>query len=175
MVGKQSGVILKMVIYNNSGDNKVLVVSGFPGIGKTTSVDMLKKEGYRVVDSDYSLWAKERFPRNYITHLSGLIRSGEYDVIFVSSHYVVREELIKRGIKFTLVYPDRSLKDAYIQRYIDGNSPTVLIDMVDVQWGAWMDQLDAFEHELVNKLRLIKSDIHLYNLVQGILENTKNK
>ena len=60
----------------------------------------------------------------------------------VSSHKEVRDALVENGIEFTLVYPDKSIKDEYIQRYIDRGSPDSFINLLTKNWELWIDELD---------------------------------
>jgi len=85
-----------------------LVVSGFPGVGKTHY--FLTESSHTIVDSDSSSYSWLRpgvrnpgFPRNYIDQIKSLL--GKCDVILVSSHKDVRDALVDQGILFTLVYP----------------------------------------------------------------------
>jgi hypothetical protein len=50
--------------------------------------------------------------------------------------------LVENGIEFTLVYPDKSIKDEYIQRYIDRGSPDSFINLLTKNWELWIDELD---------------------------------
>ena len=93
---------------------KTKVYSAFPGVGKTTYFNNTNKN---VLDSDSSKFDKSNFPSNYIQHIEKNIEDPSVDRILVSSHKDVREALVERGIPFVLVYPDRSLKSEYIQRY----------------------------------------------------------
>ena len=61
----------------------------------------------------------------------------------VSSHKEVRDALVQNGIKFTLVYPDISIKDEYIQRYIDRGSPEPFINLLTKNWELWIGELNT--------------------------------
>lgn len=120
------------------------VIAAFPGSGKTfffnTHSNCLDSDS-----SDYS-WikdlegknTKERnpdFPGNYIKHIRENL--GKVDIIFVSSHGVVRDALVEAGIKFTLVYPNILLKNEYIKRFQERKSPQGFIDLLDRNWELW--------------------------------------
>ncbi|MCQ2740198.1 MAG: hypothetical protein MJ237_08255 [bacterium] len=127
-----------------------LVISGFPGIGKTTSAQQ-HLEG-TVIDSDSSnfSWLRDangniqtdangvkirhpEFPNNYMKHIEGAIED-KADIVFVSSHDNVREALNKAKIPHILVYPSYDMKEEMIQRYIDRGSPKSFIDLIRNNW-----------------------------------------
>lgn len=119
---------------------KTKVYSAFPGVGKTTYFNKTK---LNVLDSDSSKFDKKKFPDNYIQHIERNIQDENVDKILVSSHKDVRDALIKKGIPFVLVYPDRSLKDEYIQRYKDRGNNDTFVELLNKNWDTWMDEMDA--------------------------------
>ena len=67
---------------------------------------------------------------------------GKADIICISSHNIVRNALVEKDLPFTLVYPDRSLKEEYIKRYKDrGNNP-VFVKLLENNWNIWMDDME---------------------------------
>lgn len=107
------------------------IISGFPGIGKSSLYNQAPE---RIADSDSSQFDKSEFPDNYIVHIRQLLEEGIKDYILVSSHFEVRDELEERGFPFFLVYPERGLKEEYLQRYRDRKSPQAFVDMMDANW-----------------------------------------
>jgi hypothetical protein len=57
----------------------------------------------------------------------------------------VRDALLKKGIPFVLVYPDRNIKDEYIQRYKDRGNNDAFVDLLEKNWDNWMDEMDQME------------------------------
>ena len=119
------------------------VISAFPGTGKSyfhqnSNLDILDSDS-----SEYSWISKgvrnPDFPDNYMAHIKGKI--GSADIILVSSHEVVREALVNEGIEFTLVFPERSLKREYIERFRQRGSPETFIDILSKNWDSWITQL----------------------------------
>ena len=103
---------------------KTKVYSAFPGCGKTTYFNNTDKN---VLDSDSSKFDKRHFPGNYLDHIERSIEDPNVDKILVSSHKDVRDGLVRRGIPFVLVYPERTIKEEYIQRYKDrGNNDSII-------------------------------------------------
>ena len=127
------------------------VYSAFPGCGKTTYFNTTNRN---VLDSDSSKFDKKHFPDNYIDHIERNVWDPKVNKILVSSHKDVRDALLKRGIPFVLVYPDRSLKDEYIQRYKDRGNNDAFVKLLDNNWDTWMDEMDSMK--LPYKVRLGK-------------------
>lgn len=141
------------------------VVSAFPGTGKTYYSN--KHYSYNiqigtVLDSDSSKFDKQYFPANYIEHIQTSLLNESIYKIFVSSHKVVRDALVDNDIPFLLVYPDRELKDEYIQRYKNRGSTPDFISLVEKNWDAWIDELD--NQMGCSKIKL-KSGEYLWNKI----------
>jgi hypothetical protein len=122
--------------------NKILktkVYSAFPGTGKTTYFNETDKV---VLDSDSSKFDKKHFPSNYIEHIKNNLQYDTVDKILVSSHKDVRDEMVKQGIPFVLVYPERELKNEYIKRYKDRGNNDSFVDLLNKNWDNWMDEMD---------------------------------
>jgi len=123
---------------------KTTVISAFPGTGKT---HFYNNEKFTVLDSDSSKFSwlnGERnpdFPQNYIQHIKG--RLGRVQIILVSSHKEVREELSKAGIKFWLLYPELSLKSEYIDRYKKRGDTLEFIDMMSNNWDKFIQDMQS--------------------------------
>lgn len=119
---------------------KTKVYSAFPGVGKTTYFNTTDNN---VWDSDSSKFDKKYFPDNYIEHIKTGLGNDSVDKILVSSHKDVRDALVKNGINFVLVYPDRSLKDEYIQRYKDRGNNDAFVKLLENNWDTWMDEMEG--------------------------------
>lgn len=119
-------------------DSQTLIVSGFPGTGKS---HFFNSSTRTVLDSDSSTFDKSDFPRNYIEHIKSKI--GQVDIIFVSSHKDVRDALVAEGMDFILAYPSIDLKDEYIQRYKDRGSNDGFINLISNNWELWLGELES--------------------------------
>lgn len=120
-------------------NNKLKVYSAFPGCGKTT---YYRTSGKNVLDSDSSTFDKKNFPQNYLEHIKYNLNNDTVDRILVSSHKEVRDALTSNGINYVLVYPERELKDEYIQRYKDRGNNDSFIKLFNNNWDVWMDEMD---------------------------------
>ena len=121
---------------NSRNELYTLLCAGFPGVGKSYIYNHSK---LKVLDSDSSKFDKAFFPQNYIDHIKANL--GKVDIILISSHDVVREELVKEGLDFTLVYPNIDLKDEFIERYKQRGSNEGFIKLVSDNWTEWITQL----------------------------------
>lgn len=133
-------------------ETKGRVICGFPGVGKSTLFKELKESGKKVLDSDSSTFDKSEFPDNYIKHIKE--KTAEGYTILASSHDVVRGALIDEGMDFTLVYPDKSLKDEYLERYKERGSPEKFIELLDKNWDKWIKECDDLDSKHVSKVVL---------------------
>ena len=142
---------------------QTVIISGFPGVGKSHYFNRCKHIENMCLDSDSSKFSwikdevgintKERnpeFPKNYIEHIKSNI--GKVDVIFVSSHKVVREALEKEGLNYYLVYPKREDKTEYIRRYRKRGNDENFIQFISANWDEFITDMEnetfPFKREL---------------------------
>ena len=129
------------------------IICAFPACGKTYYFDN-RKENTTVLDSDSSKfsWKYEQdwqdeymrvrnpeFPQNYIKHIKENI--GKVDYIFVSTHDVVRQALNDEGIDFTIVFPEKSLKEEWIGRCFLRGSDRQFCQLIADNWDKWMYEM----------------------------------
>lgn len=128
------------------------IISGFPGIGKTHYFKDQEYNGKTCLDSDSSKfsWVKDEngdntkernpeFPSNYIKHIKENI--GKVDIIFVSSHDVVRKALEEANIRYVLVYPKINAKEEYIRRYEQRGSSESFIKFISDNWENFINDM----------------------------------
>lgn len=128
------------------------VISAFPACGKTYVYE--NNKDLAILDSDSSefSWVKDNegnntkernpyFPQNYIDHINENL--GKVDIIFVSSHDIVRKALYDNTIYYTLVYPDKSLKDEWIQRFKDRGNNEGFINFISANWDSFIDDIES--------------------------------
>ena len=153
-----------------------VVISGFPAVGKTQFVK--NRKDLKVLDSDSSnfSWTKDNegnntkernpnFPNNYIQHIKDNL--GKVDVILVSSHDIVRKALEDNEIKYYLVYPDKDLKEEYIDRYIVRGNNTNFIDFINDNWDKFIDDIDNETFPLKIKLSKGTYLTDIYDYIRG--------
>jgi len=120
------------------------IISGFPGVGKSYACTF---NFFKCLDSDSSnfSWESEGvrhpdFPENYMKHIKE--NQGKAWTIMVSSHKVVREALEAHGIEYTLVYPDKSLKAEYLDRYRKRGNDEKFIKFIGDHWDVFIDEIE---------------------------------
>ena len=124
------------------------VISAFPGTGKSYSASISERK--KVVDLDsgdytlgYTYDGKIRnpdFPNNYIAAIKEHI--GKVDVLFVGCQPETIAALRKEGISFTLVYPERGLKDEYISRFHKRGNQQSFIELLSSSWDLFLGFLE---------------------------------
>lgn len=111
------------------------VIAAFPATGKSYYA---ARHPYSAVDSDSSRFShRPGWPDTYLDHIRAEFEDGA--TVLVSSHAEVREALACEGIPFTLVYPNRTLREEYRTRMVMRGSPDSLIEAVYKHWHDWLD------------------------------------
>jgi len=135
-------------------DKNTLVISGFPGVGRSSyaqdhpsvlNIDspefswLRDADGTIKTDANGAKIRHPDFPNNYMEHIRG--NMGYADIIFVSSHDNVREALNKVSIPHVLVYPAAEMKDEMVKRYIDRGSPQSFVDLIKKNWDNFINSM----------------------------------
>ena len=128
-----------------------VIVSVFPGCGR----EYLKKncrEGVTVENVRVSSFDKDEFPENYVDYVLSVVDKN--DIVLISSHPAVCEELNKREVDFNLFYPERSRRNEIIENFVISRKPMKYIQEVDNKWTEWIDLIEertlehCFKHSL---------------------------
>ncbi len=127
---------------------KKLVISGFPGIGKSWLFKNPKGQVVRDSDSSNFSWLNQAeqirhpdWPSNYMEHIWEKRESADFTL--VSTHKEVRDAMVKAAIPFVLVYPALDMKEEYIERYVvRGNAP-FFVSLLTQNYDTWISELQA--------------------------------
>lgn len=128
-----------------------IIVSVFPGCGR----EYLKKncrEGVTVENVRISSFDENDFPENYVDYVLSVVDKN--DIVLISSHPAVCEELNKREVDFNLFYPARSRRNEIIENFVISHKPMKYIQEVDNKWTEWIDLIEertlehCFKHSL---------------------------
>ena len=142
-------------------NEKKLIVSAFPALGKTYVTETFLERSYNVQDSDSSGFSKhEDFPNNYLDY----IRNSDANLIFVSTHESVVNGIIndhELNENYHIVIPDYSMKNEIIDRIIRRGSPEGLCEMVMINYDDWIYELV----ELNRNLHVLTSGQYLSDVV----------
>lgn len=127
-------------------DAPAVLISGFPGVGKSTLVSTTNEHIFLDSDSSNFSWSnkekRERnpdWPQNYIEYINA--NRDKADGIFISSHKEVRDALVNAGMKFTLVYPSLDMKDEYIGRYVARGNDPQFVELLKANYDTWIQEL----------------------------------
>lgn len=124
------------------------VISAFFGCGKTTATLKLKNKK-RILDLDVSLFYNNNFPKNYIDCLKENI--DKYDIIFVSSHEIIRREMNKNNIEYILYYPDTSRKNELIELYKQRGNNGRFLKFINNNFDNF---IESIENDKYSKLKI---------------------
>lgn len=166
---------------NGNFAKQTFVISAFPACGKTYCFEN-HQDKLSMVDSDSSefSWIKDSsgrntrernldFPNNYINHIKSNL--GKVDVIFVSSHEVVRKALKENDISTIIVYPDKNLKEEWVRRLRERGNDELFIKFISDNWNNFIDDIENEENGFL-KQRLREDNSYLdLNYLQGCYDN----
>jgi len=79
------------------------------------------------------------FPNNYIQDVIGAFGKTKY--LFISTDPVILKELHKTGIEILLIYPVNQLRNEYLDRFLNRDSPCDFIGAVMKYWNVWINEL----------------------------------
>lgn len=151
------------------------IISGFPGVGKS---HLGKRSDNEVVvlDLESSNFKGENRWEDYKNAIKNQI--GKVDILFVSSHTETRKILSELGVRFYLVYPDRSLKDEYLRRYVERGSSQEFIEMMDKNFDLFIDSIENEEVrcakiKLIGENEYLDSFLNFMNFLDVLKENEK--
>ncbi|WP_304393266.1 hypothetical protein [uncultured Clostridium sp.] len=160
-----------------------MIVSAFAGVGKTT---LAKKYNKDVIDlesgnfkwlengnteatkGDNKRTQNPRYPINYLEAIKKA--NSEYKVVLISQHEVIRKCLDAVKLDYTVVYPDISMKQEFIERYQKRGNNEKFINLIISNWEKWISDLDKINNH--NKIILQKGQyLEDYIDVLGLVEN----
>ncbi len=126
--------------------SKGIIVSGFPGVGKTILFN--NPGGLTILDSDSSKFSwidkakgerHPKWPKNYVDHI--VANRDKADLLLVSSHKETRDALVESGVGFSLVYPSLEMRQEYIDRYIKRGSNAQFVKLLEANYEKWIQEL----------------------------------
>jgi hypothetical protein len=135
-----------------AGEVKTLVISGFPGVGKSgfaeynkdkkvVDLDGLRVNEYNWIQTSSGRSRNPDFPMNYVRETKKLM--GTAHAIFLSSHQELRDALVKENVPFKLVYPAKSMKNEMIERYKKRGSAPAFIKLMEDKFDEFVGQCEA--------------------------------
>ena len=122
---------------------KTFIICGFPAIGKTTfstqRIDVLDLDSSQfnwITANNAERKRNPNFPKNYIDAVEEQI--GKFKYILISTHYVVRDELLKRNLPYITVIPSLDCYWEYQDRMKNRGDSEKMIYLVSYCWYDWI-------------------------------------
>jgi hypothetical protein len=156
---------------------RAILICGFPGVGKTWLSGKAYRErfpGLPIEDLESITFTYEDdahkikrpdFPSNYVSHIKE--RCKLPGIVMVTSHEKTRKLMLEQGLKFVSVYPLIELKEEYLARYKNRNSPQEIIDVVD---RLWVEFITGFQAERGYKHKQLAAGQFLEDIIDEIVE-----
>ena len=117
------------------------VYAAFCGCGKTF---LSKTFPDNYIEIECWEYRSGDFPTNYVDDVIKAI--GKIKYLFISTDPEILKEINKRGIKIKLYYPDNTLRNEYLDRFINRQSPVDFIGVLMVNWDKWINELKEQEY-----------------------------
>lgn len=137
-----------------------LIISAFPGCGKTYIYENQDKYGYKVMDSYSSKFAKhENWEEEYVEHIKNNL--GKFDFIFIAQYFKVLELLDRDNVAFVVVSPDNREELSDMER-----------QLIKQQWfGRFILRDNSHIKDLNEWLELLKNNYDVWTSVESLSKN----
>jgi len=141
-------------------DNKIketLLCAAFCGTGKTY---ICEKTNISSIEIEYWKYKDKGLQKEYLKDIKNQI--GKVDYIFISTDPNGLILLNKEGYDIILAYPDNELRNEYLDRYIERDSPYDFIGTFMKHWHIWLNEL---KDQNYCKHIILKSGEYLHNVL----------
>lgn len=160
-----------------------MIIAGFQGIEKT----ILGKKYSNVIDFDAMLYMydltenqkkmsyeeikgidkirNKNYPENYIKEILKIQK--EYDIVLISPHKKLLEELNRRKIEYTVAFPMKECLEEYIERYKRRGNPKIYLIK---RKNSFLKQIEYLENSKCEQWRLKQGEY-----LEDILKKNKIK
>ena len=115
---------------------QTLLYAAFCGTGKTY---ICEKTNKKAVEVEYWKYKENGLFKEYVEDVKRYI--GKVDYIFIATEPEGMKLLVNEGLKIILVYPKNELRNEYLDRYIERDSPYDFIGTFMKHWNIWIDEL----------------------------------
>ena len=121
--------------HQTATDIYTVLCAAFCGAGKTY---ICEKTDIKAVEVEYWKYKEKGLFKEYIEDVKKHI--GKVDYIFIAEPDGMKL-LADGGFDITLVYPKNELRNEYLDRYIERDSPYDFIGAFMKHWNIWIDEL----------------------------------
>lgn len=143
---------------------KALIISGFPGIGKTyfkRNISTISDQ-LNVIDLDSSNFDLKNHLDLYLDTIESL--ADRVDILLISSHKVVRDHLVNKQIPFIVSYPKKEMFEDYIKSYKSRNDDDQFITYMEENFISFIDEIEG-DKELTT-FPIFSSEMSLYSSLE---------
>ena len=137
-----------------------MIYAAFPGTGKT---HICEKTDIRSVEVEYWKYKDKGMQKEYIQDIKKHI--GICDYIFIATDPEGLRLLHNEGFDITLIYPKNNLRNEYLDRYIERDSPYEFIGTFMKHWNIWIDELK--EQKYCNHI-ILESGQYLQDVINRL-------
>lgn len=170
-----------------------IIISGFPGVGKTTlqkshsnvidleSYDFKWLQQYKSTDTSckeqmegaHNRIYNRLWPLNYVKEI--IKKTSEYDIVLISQEHEMLNCLKENGINYIVCFPMKQCKDEYIKRYINREDDADFLSLVNVNYDVWIDELMNEENKIIIGPQEFLSDaLYRFNILQKVPKNIES-
>jgi len=136
-----------------------ILCAAFCGTGKSY---LCKQRGFNAIEVEYWKYKEQGLQKEYIEDIKK--HFGIVDYIFISTEPEGLKLLHNEGFNTLLVYPENELRNEYLDRYIERDSPHDFIGAFMKFWNIWIDELKKQKH---CKHIVLKSGEYLQDVLLG--------
>ena len=140
---------------------KTTICAAWPGTGKTF---ICENTDTQAVEVEYWKYKDSGRIGQYVEDIRKHI--GKVQYIFISTDPEGLKIVNKEGLDIVLVYPHNGLRNEYLDRYIERDSPPDFIGVFMKYWSNWLDELKEQDY---CAQRILMSGEY----VEDVLTNTK--
>ena len=113
-----------------------ILCAAFCGTGKTYMCD---RTDIDAIEIEYWKYKDKGLQKEYVDEVKNKL--GTVDYIFLSTEPDGLRLLKDEGFEITLVYPENELRNEYLDRYIERDSPYDFIGTFMKHWNPWINEL----------------------------------
>lgn len=132
------------------------IIAAFCGSGKTY---ICEKTDTNAIEIEYWKYKGKGLFYEYEYILDIKKHFGTVDYIFIATDPEGLRLLHKEGFQITLVYPEIELRNEYLDRYINRDSPQDFIGVFMKYWKPWINELKELpfcDHIVLQKGKFLK-------------------
>lgn len=141
-----------------NSNSSTILCAAFCGSGKTYICD---NTSIKSIEVEYWKYKEKGLYLEYVEDIKSYI--GKVDYIFISTEPDGMKLLYSAGFDITLIYPRNELRNEYLDRYLQRDSPCDFIGPFMKYWDIWIDELKKQDY---CKHIVLESGQYLYDIIK---------